>query len=219
MGWAGLRKGIYRFLPGLTRIVDPVVSETLGDLRPGARIADIGAGGRRITHDTVTVDGFVRDNTDVFCDIHRVALADDSFDAVFCTGTLEHVDDPDQVLDEIHRLVVTGGIVHIEVPFLQPFHADPNDFWRWTLPGLRKLCERHGFEEIRSGTHIGSGSALNWTLNEYLLQLFGRGMAGSIVSGVFRFVGYPLLLIEAVFCRGRLDGHAASAVYFVGSKP
>ena len=32
---------------------------------------------------------------------------------------------------------------------MQPYHRDPEDYWRWTLDGLRLFAKKHGFEEIR----------------------------------------------------------------------
>ena len=130
MGWQINKKGIRGFIPSLTIQANPQISNTLARLRPGARICDVGAGGRKITNDTFTIDGFVKEGTDLVCDIHQIPLPDESFDCIFCTGTLEHVEDPHKVLSEIYRLVKKQGIVHIEVPFIQGFHADPTDYWR-----------------------------------------------------------------------------------------
>jgi hypothetical protein len=57
MGWISLKKGMHRFLPGLT--IQPVnrVAATLDRLPAGAKVCDIGAGGRRITPATFTIDG------------------------------------------------------------------------------------------------------------------------------------------------------------------
>ncbi len=216
MPWFGVRKGIYRFLPGLTRVSDPVVERSLARLPAGARIADLGAGGRRLTPQTFTIDGFVGEGTDLTCDIHAVPLPDASFDAVFCTGTLEHVENPPVVLSEIRRLLAPGGLAHIEVPFLQPYHADPADYWRWTLPGLELLCTRAGFEKIESGAHIGPASALNWVMNELALSVAGRGRVGTALALGLRVAGFPLLALDR-FARGAAG--AAAGVYFVGRRP
>ena len=87
MAWFGVRTGIYRYLPGLTRVSVPIIDRTLERLPPDALIADIGAGGRRITPYTLTVDRFTIKNTDIVADIHKLPLPECSVDAVFCTGT------------------------------------------------------------------------------------------------------------------------------------
>jgi len=68
--------------------------------------------------------------------------ADGEFDAVLAIDVLEHVDDPDRTLAEIHRVLGSGGIFHLHVPC----EADPRSLWRW-LPGQsgeRGLKRRFG---------------------------------------------------------------------------
>lgn len=218
MGWFGIRTGIYRYLPGLTRLSDSVFERTLKRLTKNARIADVGAGGRRITPQTCTIDRFTDQDTDLVADIHAIPISDGSFDAVFCTGTLEHVEYPQTVLAEMYRILTYGGIVHIEVPFLQPFHADPKDYWRWTVPGLELFCSRCGFEKLESGVHMGPASSLNWVLNEFVLALLGDGNAGTLASFIFRFLCYPILLLDGWLVRSGRSMKAACGVYFVGRK-
>lgn len=205
-------------MPALTRQARDKVGDTLRRLSPDARICDIGAGGRKITPSTFTIDGFVSDNTSLTCDIHHIPLPDGSFDAIFCTGTLEHVVDPRAVMAEIYRLLSPEGIVHIEVPFIQGFHADPQDFWRWTGDGLRLFCTGAGFSEIESGSHMGPTSALNWILNEYIICLFGNGFIGNAASAAARFVMAPLTYLDRHLVRKGYAMRIASGIYFVGRK-
>lgn len=62
-----------------------------------------------------------------------------SFDAVFCSGVLEHVDDCHKAVREIWRVLKADGLLLVGVPFKQPNHRAPNDFWRFTGDGLRYL--------------------------------------------------------------------------------
>jgi ubiquinone/menaquinone biosynthesis C-methylase UbiE len=84
------------------------------------------------------VDAIAAPGVDIVGDIHELPILDDSFDCVFCTGTLEHVRDPWKAVQELRWIILRpGGIVHIDVPFIQGYHPDPTDFWRFTLDGLR----------------------------------------------------------------------------------
>jgi SAM-dependent methyltransferase len=218
MAWFGVRKGVSRLLPGLTYRADQVVERTLARLPTKARIVDLGAGGRRITQDTITVDAFAADGTDVIADVHVLPIADGVFDAAFCTGTLEHVENPRQVLAEARRILRPGGFIHVEVPFLQPFHADPTDFWRWTLPGLQLECRRAGFDLVESGAHLGPASSVAWTLNEFVLAVLGDGVAGTVGSAVVRVLSRPFLYVDRILVRRRRGIRSASGVYFLGKK-
>jgi SAM-dependent methyltransferase len=43
-------------------------------------------------------------------------LEDESLDVVLCLSVLEHLTEPQRMLDEIHRLLVPGGVALINVP-------------------------------------------------------------------------------------------------------
>ncbi len=56
----------------------------------------------------------------------------ESFDIVISTSTLEHIRNWKQVISNIKSICKLGGIVIITAPSNFPFHAFPNDFWRYT---------------------------------------------------------------------------------------
>jgi len=92
--------------------------------------------------------------------------ADHEFQAVLVLDVLEHVPDPEGLLDEIGRVLAPGGVFHLHVPC----EGDPLSPWRW-LPGQRgeralkrrfgghvqsfrrgqvlAMLRRHGFEPLR----------------------------------------------------------------------
>ena len=158
MGW-GL-PGILHFLPSPTLVPHNEIGNTLNLVPAEATICDVGAGGRRLTPATITVDAIRAPNVDLIGDIHNLPLNDASVDCVFCTGTLEHVRDPAQAVRELNRILKPGGMVHIDVPFIQGYHPDPTDYWRFTLTGLQLLCS--GFDELSSGAYIGPSCGLVW---------------------------------------------------------
>jgi SAM-dependent methyltransferase len=97
-----------RILPSPTLVVVDRVQRTLDQLTRGSKIADVGAGGRRIAPDVTTFDAFAGPDVDVVGDIHSMQFADNSFDCICCTGTLELVPNPWRAIDEIHRIVRPG---------------------------------------------------------------------------------------------------------------
>ena len=218
MAWVSLKQGFHKILPSLTFQPRDKVADTLKMFSEGAKICDIGAGGRKITPAVYTIDGFVTQNTDLVCDIHNISLPDESFDGIFCTGTLEHIENPHQAISEIFRLLKKGGIVHIEVPFIQGYHADPNDYWRWTLEGLKLFCSKAGFSEIESGAHMGPTSALNWILNEHIICFLGNGFLGNVIASFMRFVFIPFRYIDCLLINKNFSLRIASGIYFIGKR-
>lgn len=65
--------------------------------------------------EVVTADLY-RDNVDLKLDLRRLDLPDASFDFVFASHVLEHIDDDRQALREIHRVLKPGGVAVLPVP-------------------------------------------------------------------------------------------------------
>jgi SAM-dependent methyltransferase len=69
---------------------------------------------------------------------------------------LEHLPDPQACVDEMQRLLRTGGLVLASVPFFYPVHADPYDYQRFTEDGLRHLFRDFKSVEVyRMGGYAG----------------------------------------------------------------
>ena len=83
-------------------------------------------------------------------------VADDSVDTVLATEVMEHIAEPELMLAEIFRVLHSGGFVILSVPFHEPLHELPFDFFRYTDVMLTRLFEEQGFhvQEIkrRGGT-------------------------------------------------------------------
>jgi SAM-dependent methyltransferase len=214
MGW-GL-PGILRLLPSPTVVPIDHIQRTLNELGPTARILDVGAGGRRITTDVVTVDAFAVPGVDIVGDIHQLPIKDNEFDGVFCTGTLEHVKDPWQAVREIRRVLKPGGIVHIDVPFMQGFHADPNDYWRFTKEGRRLLCR--DFEELECGVHIGPTCGMVWVIREWADSLTSNRYLSNLLLVIVAVLTAPLKYLDYLAIHSSRSHRVASAVFFRGRK-
>jgi len=219
MGWSGAVQGYRRFVPGPTHVARDAVAEAVARIPTGARIVDLGAGGRRITPDTFTVDSDASTNPDLLADLTKLPLPDASFDFVFCTGTLEHVVDHVAAARELVRILKPGALAFIDVPFLQPRHADVHDYRRWTLGGLRQFCREMGLEEVDAGAHLGPGSTLSWVVSEYVRVLFGYGAIANVATFAARILLRPLLWIDRWMVGRTGADKIASGVFVLARKP
>ena len=61
------------------------------------------------------------------------------FRTIICAHVLEHVKNPFDAARNITDLLAPGGTAFIQVPWVQGFHAFPDDFWRISLSGLGVL--------------------------------------------------------------------------------
>ncbi len=156
-------------------------------------------------------DIFASDHTQFVADTHQIPLADCSVDAIVVQAVLEHVLDPWQAVNEMHRVLSPNGLVYAETPFLQQVHAGAYDFTRFTESGHRWLFRR--FTEVDRGVVAGPGTQLLWTVDHLVRSVFHRAWLGR----VFRLLLCWLRLLDAVVPEPfAID--TASAVFFLGRK-
>lgn len=84
-------------------------------------------------------------------------LADQSVDTIFCCSVMEHAPQPWRILPEFYRVLRPGGHVILSVPFLYYLHGMPDDYFRFTLPGIVSLARAAGFAVIEQ--EVGGGFA------------------------------------------------------------
>lgn len=75
-------------------------------------------------------------------------LPEHGFDTFIMCELLEHVLDPETVINEAYRILKPGGYGLVTMPFLNQVHPDPEDYQRWTSRKLYLALERAGFETL-----------------------------------------------------------------------
>lgn len=85
----------------------------------------------------------------------------DSRDCIICSEVLEHVPDPVRMMCEAHEFLKPGGLLIVTTLFAFPYHAYPNDYFRYSEQGLRYVLEQAGFAPDEIRTH-SAGSVTFW---------------------------------------------------------
>ena len=220
-GAAAVRRG----LRGLVRPVNQVAARnvsTLDGLLDGVAPLVLVVGGGSIGNGTdglyaserlrlLAFDIVASEHVQLVADAHQIPLVPGCVDAVIVQAVLEHVLNPWQVVEEVHRVLKPDGLVYAETPFMQQVHAGPYDFTRFTDSGHRWLFRR--FAEIDRGVVAGPGTALSWSIDHA-----GRSMARSRTAG--RLLRLGLFWVRFL---DRLSGSSfatdgASAVFFLGRR-
>jgi SAM-dependent methyltransferase len=99
----------------------------------------------------------------VVADGHRLPLRDRSVGSVVCSHVLEHVDRPEMVIDEIHRVLRPGGGAYLTFLDTHPYHAAPGryrDLHRFKRDAIDLLL--HDWDSIEV---VAGGGACQAALN------------------------------------------------------
>lgn len=179
---------------------------------------NLGSGPRILGDDIINVDIFPFPSVKMVADISRLPLSDDSVSQIVCDNVLEHVENPAGVIAEIYRVLEKGGTAYFCNPFLYPFHASPNDFFRWTDVGFLKMIDR--FELLEKGVRSGIFSALSAYLCYLLATLFSFGSKNLywLLVNLSIFIFFPIKLLDAIFCKLPFTENTAAILFYVVRK-
>ena len=116
----------------------------------------------------------------------REALGAGSFDLVVCCHVLEHTVSPWKAARNIEAVLQPGGLAYIATPWSQAFHAAPDDYWRFSVRGLKLLFDRF---EILSFFYSGGDVGLDVAYRlERDGKLYLETGAGAVEQGLFQLV-------------------------------
>jgi SAM-dependent methyltransferase len=167
----------------------------------------------------VTVDIQELDGADIVADAHDLHMIEDnSVDCVIAANVLEHVEQPHVCMAEFYRVIKPGGIVYIDTPFIFPFHAAPNDFYRFSHNGLEILCR--DFDKVDGGFARGPASTMQVLLVHFLGMLFSFGFSPLYVAMtyVFSWLLFWVKYLDVVLSRFEFAYILHTSAYFVGRK-
>lgn len=106
----------------------------------GSRIY-LGREDRRAAHaQAVGVDMLPGPGVDAVINMEEpAALALGTFAHIECVSVLEHSRRPWLLAANLERMLQPGGTLYLTVPFIWRVHGYPDDYWRFTLTGVREL--------------------------------------------------------------------------------
>ncbi len=143
----------------------------------------------------------------------RMPIRNDCLDLVIITAVLEHVKEPPAVVAEINRILKNPGTVYVEHPFLQPFHADPDDYQRYTLMGLRHLFR--DFQIIDSGVCVGPFSSLAFFVRKFCTVFVVNAYIAKGVEFVVGWLTFWIKYFDWLLVRAKRLHIASGGLYLL----
>ena len=104
----------------------------------------------------------------------------DSMDAVFCLEAIEHLENPQNCLAEISRIIRPNGILIISTPNAEEPNNYPHHLHAWTYKEFRELImkfnftieKEKGLAYFKGGGHISN--RLNFLIQNYFFSNFPK---------------------------------------------
>ena len=182
-------------------------------------IVNLGSGPTHLygRKDIINIDIFAFDEVDIVADAADLQIKDESVDCIINTAMMEHVPHPERLVKEMHRILRRGQIFCC-LPFMQPFHAAPDDFYRWTISGARELFSE--FNEVEVFIGAGPASGFLWVFQEWLsiLLSFGSKTLHDILFLTIMLLTWPIKFMDLFMVKLPCAENIASGFCVIAKK-
>jgi len=157
------------------------------------------------------------DKISLICNAEQLPFKNNCIDVAILQAVLEHVRQTQTAVLEAFRVLKEGGVIYVETPFLQPYHASPNDFWRFTREGLLELLSQ--FSCIESDPCAGPFSALIVQTHHLIRHFIPNNKLSVLIGMIAGYLLYPLKYLDYMIPKSiykRLS--VISGCFFIGIK-
>lgn len=135
------------------------IGHFVSEIPAGSRVLNIGAGGQvnKVIQENLRSPKIAVESSDIdpdrkpdhVDDICNTKLEAESYDFIVCSDVIEHVLQPHEAAESIHKLLKPGGKCLIATPYLFPTHDAPHDYFRFTEFGLKHLFSKFQILEMK----------------------------------------------------------------------
>jgi len=121
----------------------------------------------------ITLDNhsFEEKKPDIVADVtKKIPLKSNSMDSVICIQLLEHVTNPQKVIDEIYRVLKPNGVCILTTHMATVLHGLPHDYFRFTKYGLKFMFKKFKNVKVKEngGALLSIFQLICWGLYEKL---------------------------------------------------
>ena len=180
-------------------------------------LVEIGGGPTR-SYGATNLNVYPWNNVDIVGDAHDLPYRDTSIDNIMSRAVLEHLDEPQEAVNEMYRVLRSEGLIFLAVPFLQPYHGYPDHYRGITKTGLEYICEKAGFTRIDSGSALGPCWTLNQTVYIFLKTYFPLWGGGRLLAALWRLTMGPIISKFDIFISQENSFIMSFGVFYLGKK-
>jgi len=197
-----------------------MLNQLLNQHGPEQVIVNLGSGPRYLKgrKDIINVDIFSFHEVDIISDAANLPFKDNSVDLLINTALLEHTSEPWKIIKEMHRVLCKDGKIFCFVPFIQPLHAAPDDFYRWTEQGIYQSFSE--FDKLHVYLAGGPMSGFLWIFVEFIsiLLSFGSSLLHDVFFLILMVLTSPLKLLDILMIHLPYARNIASGFGIIAEK-
>lgn len=196
------------------------ISGLMATLVNGENALNVGSGESDLHSQLINFDIERSGVTDCVGDALRLPFPGNTFRLVMSQEAMEHVPDPFRAVREMGRVLKSDGVLYLQVPFVLGYHPDPEDYWRFTHSGVRRLIEQAGLKVERVEPSLAAGTGLHRILVEFAAGFVARIVPGAYLptKGGMAILFYPLRWLDGWFGAGAERDRIAGGYFGIGRK-
>ncbi|MGB7537486.1 MAG: class I SAM-dependent methyltransferase [Anaerolineales bacterium] len=219
---AGIRKWFVRSFwaaHNSSSAVRKTIDSLLTDLGDG-RGLNLGCGDTRLDPRLVNFDLMGTGPVDVRGDALALPFPDGQFALVISQEMVEHVPDPFRSVREMARVLRAGGTLYLQAPFVIGYHPGPEDYWRFSRAGMRRLLEQAGLECRRVEPAVGAGTGMYRITVEFFAGLPARILPAVYIpaKALGSVIFFPLVWLNGFLARGKQSDRIPGGYFAIGVK-
>jgi len=136
-------------------------------------------------------------DADITADLNKpLPIESEAADTVISISVMEHLCEPQMMLNEAFRILKPNGRIVLQVPWQWWIHEAPHDFFRYTPYGLKYMFEKAGFKEVEVTPQSGFFTMVVLKINYFTARsIRGPRLLRLIIRGgliPFWYVGQKL---------------------------
>ena len=183
-------------------------------------ILNIWSWNKLINSKIINVDLFNYNNVDLIADWTNLPVINNSIDLVINEANLEHIYKYENIINESYRILKKGWICYYIIPFIQWFHASPNDYHRFTHKSIHNHFKKSWFNDIKIWIYSWSASWFLWILIDFLSILFSFWFKSvyEILTIFFSLILWPIKFLDILLNNFKYSRNIASSFYIIAKK-